>query len=163
MRASLLRHVHSVASKHNPETPTRAVCLVLDHREDYPSEWTAITAVSKRLGMTAQTLRIWSRQQQVDDGERTGSPLLLRGFGRSSAVTPSWNRPSKSQGGKDFFRAVCVDRQSPELLLFQTRDRPTDRLTEPRGCMKPGRLWWKPALNAFAITFADRFPAAETY
>ncbi len=29
--------------------------------------------------------------------------------------------------------------------------------------MKPGRLWWKPALNAFAITFADRFPAAETY
>ncbi|MDX6296699.1 MAG: putative transposase [Nocardioidaceae bacterium] len=24
-------------------------------------------------------------------------------------------------------------------------------------------LRWKPALNAFAITFADRFPAAETY
>lgn len=91
MRASLLRHVHSVASKHNPETPTRAVCLVLDHREDYPSEWTAITALSKRLGMTAQTLRIWSRQQQVDGGERTGSPLLLRGFGRSSGVTPNWN------------------------------------------------------------------------
>jgi putative transposase len=22
---------------------------------------------------------------------------------------------------------------------------------------------WKPALNAFAITFSDRFPAAETY
>jgi len=22
---------------------------------------------------------------------------------------------------------------------------------------------WKPALNAFAITFGDRFPAAETY
>jgi putative transposase len=22
---------------------------------------------------------------------------------------------------------------------------------------------WKPALNAFAITFADRFPGAETY
>lgn len=75
MRASLLRHVHSVASKHNPETPTRAVCLVLDHREDYPSEWTAITAVSKRLGMTAQTLRIWSRQQQVDHGEREGDPF----------------------------------------------------------------------------------------
>ena len=28
------------------------------------------------------------------------------------------------------------------------------------------RRWsmrWKPALNAFAITFADRWPAAETY
>ena len=22
---------------------------------------------------------------------------------------------------------------------------------------------WKPALNAFAVTFGDRFPAAETY
>jgi len=22
---------------------------------------------------------------------------------------------------------------------------------------------WKPALNAFSITFADRFPVAETY
>jgi len=22
---------------------------------------------------------------------------------------------------------------------------------------------WKPALNAFAITFGDRFPATETY
>jgi hypothetical protein len=22
---------------------------------------------------------------------------------------------------------------------------------------------WKPALNAFSITFGDRFPAAETY
>ena len=72
MRASLLRHVHSVASKHNPETPTRAVCLVLDHREDYPSEWAAITAVSKRLGMNAETLRNWIRQQQVDDGDRDG-------------------------------------------------------------------------------------------
>jgi putative transposase len=22
---------------------------------------------------------------------------------------------------------------------------------------------WKPAINAFAVTFGDRFPAAETY
>ncbi len=33
--------------------------LVLDHREDYDSEWAAITAVSSRLGMTAETLRKW--------------------------------------------------------------------------------------------------------
>ncbi len=24
-------------------------------------------------------------------------------------------------------------------------------------------MWWRPAVNAFAITFADGFPAAETY
>ena len=46
--------------------------VVLDHRDDYPSEWAAITAVSKRLGMNAETLRNWIRQQQVNDGQRDG-------------------------------------------------------------------------------------------
>ena len=57
MRTSLLGKVHIVASKYDSETRARAVRLVLDYREDYPSEWAAITAVSKRLGMTAETLR----------------------------------------------------------------------------------------------------------
>ena len=38
------------------------------------------------------------------------------------------------------------------------------RSLDPTG--KGRQRWtmrWKPALNAFAITFADRFPAAETY
>jgi putative transposase len=26
-----------------------------------------------------------------------------------------------------------------------------------------GTMQWKPAIDAFAITFGDRFPAAETY
>jgi len=59
-------------SKYDPETRAKAVRLVLDHRDDYPSEWAAIMAVSKRLGMNAETLRSWIRQQQVDDGERDG-------------------------------------------------------------------------------------------
>ncbi len=32
--------------------------------------------------------------------------------------------------------------RSRNPLLFQTRDRPTGRLTEPRGCMKLGRVQW---------------------
>jgi len=59
-------------SKYDPETRARAVRLVLEHRDDYSSEWAAITAVSKRLGMNAETLRNWIRQQQVDDGKRDG-------------------------------------------------------------------------------------------
>jgi len=59
-------------SKYDPETRAKAVRLVLDHRGDYPSEWAAIKAVSKRLGMNAETLRNWIRQQQVDDGQRDG-------------------------------------------------------------------------------------------
>ncbi len=47
-------------SKYDPETRAKAVRLVVDHRGDYPSEWAAIKAVSKRLGMNAETLRNWS-------------------------------------------------------------------------------------------------------
>jgi transposase-like protein len=59
-------------SKYDPETRAKAVRLVLAHRDDYPSEWAAITAVSKRLGMNAETLRNWIRKQQVDEGQRDG-------------------------------------------------------------------------------------------
>lgn len=62
MHTSLLGLMHIVARKYDPEVRARAVRLVLDHCEDYPSEWAATTAVSKRLGMTAETLRNWIRQ-----------------------------------------------------------------------------------------------------
>jgi transposase-like protein len=76
MRTSFLGKVHVMASKYDPETRAKAVRLVLEHRGDYPSEWAAITAVSKRLGMTAETLRSWIRQQQVDGGDRDGVSLV---------------------------------------------------------------------------------------
>ncbi|GAA4293587.1 hypothetical protein GCM10023161_42120 [Mycobacterium paraffinicum] len=46
------------------ESRAEAVRLVLEHA-DYASEWATITAVSKRWGMTAETLRSWICQQQV--------------------------------------------------------------------------------------------------
>jgi transposase len=72
MRTLFLGKVHFMPSKYDPETRAKAVRLVLEHRDDYPSEWAAITAVSKRLGMNAETLRNRIRQQQVDDGQRDG-------------------------------------------------------------------------------------------
>jgi transposase len=72
MHTFFLGRVHFMASKYDSETRAKAVRLVLDHRDDYPSEWAAITAVSKRLGMNAETLRNWIRKQQVDDGARDG-------------------------------------------------------------------------------------------
>lgn len=72
MRISILGKVHVMGSKYDPETRAKAVRLVLEHRGAYRSEWAAITAVCKRLGMNAETLRSWIRQQQVDDGRRDG-------------------------------------------------------------------------------------------
>jgi transposase len=58
--------------KYDQETKAKAIRLVREHVGDYPSEYAAITAVAKRLGMTAETLRKWIRQAQVDEGQAPG-------------------------------------------------------------------------------------------
>lgn len=50
----------------------RAVRMVREHRGEYPSEWAAITSVSRKLGINHETLRIWLRRAQTDAGERAG-------------------------------------------------------------------------------------------
>ncbi|GLE51064.1 insertion element IS6110 uncharacterized 12.0 kDa protein [Mycobacterium montefiorense] len=93
-----------MASKYDPETRARAVRLVLDHRDDYPSEWAAITAVSQRLGMTAETLRSWIRRHQVDEGERDGvssdAAAEIRALKRRNAAGADNRNP---QGATSFF------------------------------------------------------------
>ena len=59
-------------SKYDEQTRAKAVRLVIDHVDDYDSEWAAIKAVSARLGMTAETLRRWVRQAQIDAGQAVG-------------------------------------------------------------------------------------------
>jgi transposase len=55
------------------ELRQRAVRMVAEVRPNYESDWAAITAVAQKLGIgTAETLRKWVRQAQVDTGQRTG-------------------------------------------------------------------------------------------
>lgn len=60
--------------RYDKDTRARAVRLVTEHVEDYDSEWAAITAVSTRLGMSAETLRKWVRQTEIDAGKAPGLP-----------------------------------------------------------------------------------------
>jgi transposase len=59
-------------SKYDPEVKTKAVRLVREHRDEYETEWAAMRAISTRLGMSAETLRKWVRQAEVDDGQAAG-------------------------------------------------------------------------------------------
>jgi transposase len=47
--------------------------MVVEVRPDYPSDWPAICAVAQKLGVgSAETVRKWVRQAEVDDGQRPG-------------------------------------------------------------------------------------------
>ena len=54
------------------ELRQRAVRLVLEHREEYPSEWAAILSISQKCGMGHETLRKWVRRAEIDQGDRPG-------------------------------------------------------------------------------------------
>jgi transposase len=55
------------------ELRERAMRMVAEVRPDYASEWAAIGAVAQKLGIgSAETLRKWIRQAEVDGGTRPG-------------------------------------------------------------------------------------------
>ncbi len=58
--------------KINPEVKSRAVRLVSEHRQEYPSLTAAAEAVSKQLGLGRETVRRWVVQADVDTGRRQG-------------------------------------------------------------------------------------------
>ena len=59
-------------NRYDASTKSKAIRLVREHAGDYPTQWAAITAVAGRLGMSAETVRKWLRQAEVDAGEAPG-------------------------------------------------------------------------------------------
>ena len=55
-----------------PEMRERAVRLVLDHQGEHPSQWAAIGSVAEKLSINRETLRIWVRRAETDEGFRPG-------------------------------------------------------------------------------------------
>ena len=63
---------HKRPGKYPDVVRHQAVKLVLDHRDEYKTEWAAITSIADKSGMTAETLRKWVRQAEIDGGKRPG-------------------------------------------------------------------------------------------
>jgi transposase len=54
------------------EVRERAVRLVFDHQDEYPTQWAAISSIADKSGMTRETLRRWVREAEVEAGRRPG-------------------------------------------------------------------------------------------
>ena len=50
--------------KFSPEVVERAVRMVFDVKDQYPSQWAAIESIAGKIGGTTETLRRWVRQAQ---------------------------------------------------------------------------------------------------
>ncbi len=60
-------------TKYPRELRERAVRMVLEHRDEYDSEWDAMRSIASKLGVgSTETLRKWVRQAEVDGGLRAG-------------------------------------------------------------------------------------------
>ena len=59
-------------SRFSQEVRERAVRMVFEHRAEYGSQWEAIRSIAEKIGCSAETLRKWVRQSEVDRGQRGG-------------------------------------------------------------------------------------------
>jgi transposase len=60
-------------SSYPREMRERAIRLVVETKHEYDSEFVAISAISKKLGIKSpETLRRWVRQAEIDGGDRPG-------------------------------------------------------------------------------------------
>ncbi|MGH3711634.1 MAG: IS3 family transposase [Pseudonocardiaceae bacterium] len=61
------------SSRHPREVRERAVALVVETQSDYGSQWESIVSISEKVGVSAESLRRWVHQAEVDAGQRAGT------------------------------------------------------------------------------------------
>lgn len=100
-------------AKYPPELRERAIRMVLDHGHEYGSQWEAICSVAEKLGPKAETVRLWVRQTERDQGRRPGASteelVELKRLKRENAELRRTNDILKAAAS--FFGAE-LDRQS---------------------------------------------------
>jgi transposase len=61
------------SNKFSPEVRERAVRMVQEHREEYPSLWAAVESIAPKIGCVPQTLLEWVKRVEIDAGARPGT------------------------------------------------------------------------------------------
>jgi transposase len=93
----------------------RAVRLVVEQREQYQSEFEAIRSIAAKLGIsTADTLRRWVRQAEIDAGRRPGvSTEETAELRKLRAEVKELRRANEILRAASAFFAAELDRPTP--------------------------------------------------
>jgi transposase len=96
------------------EVRERAVRMVFEHQDEYPTQWKAIESISAMLSINHETLRQWVRRAETDAGQRPGltsdERARMRALERENRELRRANEILKAAA--HFFGAE-LDRQSP--------------------------------------------------
>ena len=76
----------SEMTRYSPEIRERAVRLVWEHQDEYPSQHAAMQSIAPKIGCTPETLRLWVRRAErerddasaLSDNERARLKALER-------------------------------------------------------------------------------------
>ena len=68
-----MEKVKKISPRYSPEVKERAVRMVMEHQKDHDSQASAIKSIAAKIGCTAESLRMWVRQTECDQGKRTGT------------------------------------------------------------------------------------------
>ena len=60
------------SKNYSPEVRERAIRMVREHEGAHASQWAAIASIAAKIGCTAETLHLWVRQAERDQGVRAG-------------------------------------------------------------------------------------------
>jgi len=101
-------------SRFSPEVRDRAGRMVQEHENEHASQWAAITSIAEKIGCAAETLRIWVRQAQRDQGQRPGLTTeerqRLKQLGRANVELRRANEILKTAAA--YFAQAELDRRA---------------------------------------------------
>jgi transposase-like protein len=114
----------TTAGRYPPEIRERAVRLVFEHEQDYPSQWAAIRSIGEKSGMTVETLRQWFARLNVTRAEGMAPrPRTATACASSNGKSGAAARQRDPQGRRPFLRGGARP-PTWQMIAFSTTTKP---------------------------------------
>lgn len=128
------------SKRYSPEIRERAVRMVLEHEEEYDSQWAAIQSMAEKFGCTSETLRRWVRQAERDTGRRegrtTGERERIKELERENRELKRANEILRKASAY-FAQAVSRCTQSQRELTIPPAGKPVTSQRPSHSCSAP--------------------------